>query len=242
MMPCISTASSVRIEKYLSPESIMTGQASSSGRPSPFTTLAAAGLGVILGAAVVALAVRRTLPNTHTPAETPPSAGTPADLPTSYDPRVDDLARRVAAFESRAKSAPSVVPAMSGSPAEMPAPSDAETRAREAREEMIKRFASEGTDRGWAPRASVSFQRDLKELGATLGVTADNVTCHTTMCSAELEGSSFEAVARSAKSFVQAKYSMNCSKTLFFPPPDDPEAAYRTTLYFDCEKIREESP
>jgi hypothetical protein len=99
-------------------------------------------------------------------------------------------------------------------------------------------YEAEFRDAVWANTTSSMLSQDLTRLAEQTGFTAGDVDCRTTRCRVRVEWPSYDEARKKAASLATANYGVNCSKHVFYPPPDDPSVPYSMTLDFDCEDSR----
>jgi hypothetical protein len=143
----------------------------------------------------------------------------------------------LAALEGRT-AAPDKTPAPASAPTP-PSPQEIAQHNAAAQAALVARLEREGSDPHWSPGATASFKSDLgKTQAIQTGAVVKDVTCGTTMCAAQIAWNDYASAKKDYKSLLTEKYDLNCKRTVYVPPPDDPSAAYSATLFLDCESFR----
>jgi hypothetical protein len=177
-----------------------------------------------------------TLPAT-TPWDTSVTPQTAAASVRPDDPMITVLSRRIQALESRQPRADD-----SSSPPQRRQRSEAEideARATFHQTHWVDRFNTEGRDAAWAEKTERSVHDEIaRTLGSVGAARLLDVACHSTMCAANVEWSSFASVADDARKLAEHAIREHCVKELAYPQPDDTTAPYQATLYLDCEGDR----
>ncbi len=172
------------------------------------------------------------------PAAAVPAIALPGVVTVDSDPRVDGFDQRLRALEARlAGQAASAEGGPSSLPSHLSLEQEA-VAARKAHVTDVDRFSHESEDPRWAPRATQTLRSNLSDLAPALGARATSVSCRTTMCAADLEWPSFSEANRGINEMVKHAYALNCARSIFRPPPEDPSQPYRVTMYVDCEQAR----
>lgn len=100
------------------------------------------------------------------------------------------------------------------------------------------RHQNEPVDAAWARVAEPGLQADLAQLARSDGGAAfvvQGVECRTRSCAAELRFPSYGSADATASRLLHEPYSQPCARTVFVPEPDDANAPYALTLYFQCD-------
>ena len=112
------------------------------------------------------------------------------------------------------------------------------TAAREAHDRLVRRYEEESVDPTFAPAAVKTLRSALSKLGESSSFRTVSVDCKTTLCVADLEWSSYQAVIDEARNLAMYDFDLKCRKFVYHPPPDDPHGAYRASLVLDCNPSR----
>jgi hypothetical protein len=150
----------------------------------------------------------------------------------------NDLKRRVAEFETREGADDASAP--EHSPAATPAPIDVEAENKAIRtrhEEMRTRHANEARDGAWARDEETSFTSALAPLATRGGYKLVGVDCRTTLCTADLEWSSYGDASKYYRDALHVDVP-GCESAILLEPPADGSAPYRATARYDCEGSR----
>jgi hypothetical protein len=190
--------------------------------------------GAVVGAIITAFVARSGSRNVATGAPLARPAGEWLREPESPSLELAVRSQAVASGPSSSPGAPSV-PRTKRRPA---SPEEAQQREEEAHQRWASRYEHEAADPRWGPDAARSLSDELHGLESRMAFRATGVTCKTTMCAADLEWPDFARVAGETRTLVQHMYEQNCARTIYNPPPGDPGAPYRLTMYFDCETAR----
>jgi hypothetical protein len=162
----------------------------------------------------------------------PHTSGPPPEvhfLTTTSDPA---LAQRLSAVEQElgkrndSANAPIEEPPIS--------PAEADARAAEHRQQREETFAKEPLDRVWSAGAARSFQSDFGAF-EDAAFRVGSVDCRTSTCRVQLTWDSYSAARTQAKKIVQHSYAKNCMREILTPEPDNPDAPYTASVYFDCK-------
>jgi hypothetical protein len=197
------------------------------------------GLGAALAGAVLATIVGSTGSHPNTPAALPSSAVS-VGQPPEGTPGLAALELRLQALEARERlrGADAQTIAPSAGPTPFLSPEDEAEAAKKGHERWVSRFDAESVDPHWSESAQADFNQDLDRLASTGGFSVQSVNCRVTMCKAELQWPSYAAARRSDGYLMTYRYTENCARHFFHPPPDDPSAPYSATVYYDCESSR----
>jgi hypothetical protein len=124
----------------------------------------------------------------------------------------------------------------------LPTPEE-DKRALEDRLRTLKqRFEADPRDPQWSVSSVAAFRSDFAALEQQAPLKLVNVDCRTTACIATVRWPNYETALQQGDALVHHPYSVNCSRHLTMPPPDDPAASYESTVQFDCTEDREVGP
>ena len=166
------------------------------------------------------------------PSTAPHTSGAPPEvrfLSTASDPA---LAQRLSAVEQELadrndrRNAPIEEPPIS--------PAEADAHVLQHRLQREQSFAKEPVDRVWSTDAARSFRADFGAFEGAVFRVGD-VDCRTSTCRVQLTWDSYAAARAQAKKIVQYDYATNCMREILTPEPDNPEAPYTASVYFDCK-------
>ncbi len=105
-------------------------------------------------------------------------------------------------------------------------------------EQLVEAHVNDSIDADWSEQATKKLRRDFESLESTHPVTVTRIDCRKTSCLLVLDWD-YKSQAEAAQAEVLgARYSLQCSKRLVFPPGTGRSAhGYQTTLvFFDCAR------
>jgi len=154
------------------------------------------------------------------------------------DPRISALEQRLSILEAKPEQE-------AGIPSETPAakllpPSREEAEAELAKEktDLFAKVASDPIDPSWGPKAGRDLRQNLEAAASSEGFEIRNVECKTTVCSAELQWPTYQDARTARDRLLTNPYSLNCTRTIFLPRPNDETRPYGSSLILDCEEFR----
>lgn len=184
--------------------------------------------------------------NVRLPVEPHIPAGTPVGVAPAERALVERAPASLALDELRARldrleAQPAPLATATASAAQPLDLSGQEQEARRSKDGWTRRFQQEGVDPNWAPAAAAMMREDLQTLSAQLGAEVESVQCRTTVCEIDLQWPSVGALGNAPSALAQGRYRLNCTRTVFNLPAEDPNAPYKATLFLDCEQFRAQS-
>jgi hypothetical protein len=211
-----------------------------------FTTVGVAGLSIGLGFGLIS--------QFHSPPSPKPRAmvdqqGQQEDTAlTGREPantaELADVQRRLANLErsvtasTASESAANVAAPASGAAQVPPSPEQERQEVIAQRDNQMRAFEAEHYDPVWSTSTKTAFRKDLEAIAANKNYKLESVDCKTTLCRAVVRGSSYDEVQTGTGELLHAMYRTNCSRTLFLPKPEDPNAPYEGTIVYDCTSLR----
>ena len=145
---------------------------------------------------------------------------------------VESLRRRVEELERGLAKADAAPPA---SPAGQPTPGHA-ARGPGLEGAMLAEHNAESRNPAWATASEAEIGKRLGELASKGHYRVEGVDCRASSCVANLRWDSYEQVGAEARTAVEAPPPVNCKRSMYRPPADDPGAPYAAHLvYFGCE-------
>jgi hypothetical protein len=203
-------------------------------------TLVAAGL---FGGGVVAARLLSERPEARAHAAEAVDAPAAAADTSNLELRIRQLEERAAPSPAQGAASSTAAPeARETAPSASVAPSPEESTRRwldqmAARKSQV---AAEPEDRSWSREATAAFRKDFDALSARGKFKVSDVECKTTSCLAKLSWGSYADATKSWHGVLLARYTKNCAKQVFVPPPEPGQAgsAYEGTVFFDCTEDR----
>lgn len=126
-------------------------------------------------------------------------------------------------------------PSITSLPPRSPAEIDRDHRAHS--EALASALAAEPRNDQWASKAEEALRRDLAGLAdAGAAFTGPSVECKSTICAASLRWPNYRQALQGYTLPLEAIYELNCRRSIYLAPPEDPLAAYQATLYLDCRE------
>jgi hypothetical protein len=102
---------------------------------------------------------------------------------------------------------------------------------------MLSEFGAEPTDPGWGPTTAAHLNDKLTELGKKNGTRLSDVACHSTICVAKLEWTSYAEATATYAEFIHDTFDLSCAQRILLEPPEASSVGkpYQADLIFDCD-------
>jgi hypothetical protein len=197
--------------------------------------------GIVVGAGLVTLLQARGTHDTQRAAvlvAAPPSVEAPAPAAAAAPAPDLTLSNRVAALERARTVTVPAAPAATAAEGRQETPDEAHARTLQMKAARDTEFEHEALDGAWARGTQKAFREDLQRLGASIGGELTDVECRTTRCRAKVTWPSYAAASKKWDALLHASYQVNCGRQVFIPTPDDVNASYEATAFFDCTEAR----
>ncbi len=155
-------------------------------------------------------------------------------------PAVDltSVEARLARLESANSRLSSVAPTP---PEERPTGEEATARGEAAAIGRLRDHDQEPMDVAWATRTTGGFETDLQRIGHDQSLQVERVDCRSRTCLAFVQWPRYQDAQRSMSALLHADFAANCTRTVFFPPPDpSAQGSYRARIDFNCTETRSE--
>ncbi|HEX8702473.1 MAG TPA: hypothetical protein VF815_26805 [Myxococcaceae bacterium] len=151
----------------------------------------------------------------------------------AQEARIQALEQRVAELTSRAEAAP----AAPSTPPARPAPEELRQALLQQQQMRLDAHQRQPIHPTWSSDATRAFSTDFSALTRGQPFSVRSIDCRSTSCIARVEWPSYAEAAASYAVLLQHSYSMDCTRSLLLPDPEDPERAYEASLLLECGNL-----
>jgi hypothetical protein len=151
----------------------------------------------------------------------------------AQEARIQALEQRVAELTSRAEAAP----AAPSAPPSRPDPEELKQAVLQQHQLRLDAHQRQPIHPTWAPEATRAFSTDFSALTQGQQFTVRSIDCRSTSCIARVEWPSYAEAAANYHLLLQHSYTLDCTRSLLLPEPEDPERAYEASLILECGNL-----